>query len=151
MAQARSTLPAMTLTWIKEQRPTWDAPKMRIVGEAPAGIFDVHYRQLVQGALVPGDWWRVEDGGQILGYGWLDVVWGDAEILVAVDPSARKKGVGAFILDRLEDEARARGLNVLYNIVRPTHPDRDQVSAWFQSRGFRAAEDGSLQRAVPRK
>src|SRR5690348_2898282 len=112
----------MTLTWIRESSPRWDAGKVRIVGEAPAGVFDSRYRKLREGELVHGDWWRVELDGRTVGYGWMDVCWGDAEILLAVDPAARKGGAGNFILQHLHDEARARGLNYLTNIVRSTHP-----------------------------
>ena len=76
---------------------------------------------------------------------------GDAEILLATAPDARGQGVGSFILDHLESEAHERGINYLYNTVRPTHPDRDRVSAWLRTHGFQANEDGSLFRAaVPR-
>ena len=70
----------------------------------------------------------MEDGGRVVGYGWLDDVWGDAEILLAVEEPARGTGAGAFALARLEDEAAARGLNYVVNVVRDTHPDRDAVT-----------------------
>ena len=80
------------------------------------------------GERLPSDWWRVEDDGRVVGYGWLDDVWGDAEILLAVEESARGTGAGAFALARLEEEAAARGLNYVVNVVRDTHPDRDAVT-----------------------
>jgi ribosomal protein S18 acetylase RimI-like enzyme len=138
----------MALEWTRDNPPRWDADKQRIVGDAPAGIFDSRYRALREGDAVPGEWWRVEDGGSVVGYGWLDVVWGDAEILLATAPGARRKGVGALILDRLAGEARARGLSYLCNIVRPTHPDGEAVSKWLRSRGFTPDSDGRLVRAV---
>lgn len=138
----------MTLEWIRETPARWDAEKKRIVAGADTGIFDSRYRQCAEGAFVPGEWWRVEDGGRVVGYGWLDTVWGDAEILLATDIEARGRGVGTFILDHLEEEARARGLNYLYNVVRPTHPRREEISAWLEKRGFRPDEDGRLLRAV---
>ena len=67
----------------------------------------------------------MEDGDRVVGYGWLDDVWGDAEILLAVEERARGTGAGAFALARLEEEAAARGLNYVVNVVRDTHPDRD--------------------------
>jgi N-acetylglutamate synthase-like GNAT family acetyltransferase len=137
----------MALTWIRERAAVWDGDKQRIVGEA-RGIFDARYRELAPGALVPGEWWRVEDGKQVVGFGWLEVVWGDAEVLFAVAPDAREKGVGRFIVERLGEEARARGLRYLYNTVRPTHPERDAVTAWLVKRGFKLAEDGSLRAQV---
>ncbi len=138
----------MALSWIRESPPLWDEGKRRIVGGAPPGIFDRRYGELAEGELPPGDWWRVEDGGTTVGYGWLDVVWGDAEILLATASDARGRGVGTFILEQLDREAKQRGLNYLYNVVRPNHPDRARVSEWLQKRGFRPSEDGSLTRAT---
>lgn len=141
----------MALEWIRETSPRWDEEKARIVGGAPAGIFDSRYRSLLKGELLPGDWWRVQTGGKTVGYGWLDVVWGDAEILLATDPAHREKGVGSFILERLEDEARARGLGYLYNVVRPTHPDATRMNQWLEKRGFIRGEDDRLTRRVKPK
>lgn len=138
----------MALTWNAERPAHWDADKARIVGDAPTGAFDTRYRNLKVGDVVPGDWWRVEENGAVLGYGWLDVSFGDAEILLATAPSAQKKGVGAFVLDHLDAEARARGLNYLTNIVRPSHPQAKQVTAFLEKRGFKASEDGRLVRPV---
>ena len=56
--------------------------------------------------------------------------------------------MGAFILDRLEAEAHACGVNYVFNTVTPTHPDRARVTAWLQAHGFAATEDGELSRRV---
>ncbi len=138
------------LSWVRERLPVWDADKARIVGGAPAGVFDTRYGELAEGAPVPGEWWRAEREGAAVGYGWLEVVWGDAEILLAAAPEARGQGVGSFVLQRLEEEAKARGLNYLYNVVRPTHPEGERVAAWLSERGFKASEDGRLLRSVVR-
>jgi ribosomal protein S18 acetylase RimI-like enzyme len=138
----------MTLRWIYESPAVWDADKARIVGAAPEGVFDTRYAQAKVGDLVPGEWWRVEDGEATVGYGWLDVNWGDAEILLATAPEAQQRGVGSFVLSHLEQEARARGLNYLYNVVRPTHPDADRVTAWLKKRRFEPSADGRLLRGV---
>jgi N-acetylglutamate synthase-like GNAT family acetyltransferase len=130
----------------------WDAPKAAIVGGAPEGIFAIGRSN--SGDVLPGEWWRVEDGSGVVGYGWMEYTWGDAEILLAVAPERRDRGVGTFILDQLEQEAGARGLNYLYNVVRPTHPERQAVSDWLTSRGFVAShDDDRLMRRVryPRK
>lgn len=137
----------MSLAWIRERGPVWDQAKQRIVGGAPVGVFDARYKALAPGAPVPGEWWRVDDDGKTVGYGWLEVVWGDAEVLLATAPEAQGKGVGQFVLDRLEAEARARGLNYLYNVVRPTHPEGEKVGRWLAKRGFKAQEDGRLLRS----
>jgi N-acetylglutamate synthase-like GNAT family acetyltransferase len=79
-----------------------------------------------------------------VGYGWLEVVWGDGEVLFATAPAAREKGVASFVLEKLSEEARSRGLRYLYNTVRVTHPEKDRLTAWLTKRGFKPAEDGSL-------
>lgn len=139
----------MAHEWIHENPAYWDRSKEMLVGGAEPGIFELGARSV--GDVAPGDWWRVERGGTIVAYGWMDVNWGDAEILLAVAPDARRAGVGTFVLDMLESEARARGLNYLYNVVRPTHPDRERMTAWLVARRFRPADDGVLKRAVAHK
>jgi len=142
----------MSLRWIPESPARWDEPKQRIVGAAPTGMFDSRYSESIPGALIPGEWWRVEEDGEVVGYGWMDVTWGDAEILLATAPQAQGRGVGAFVLHGLEREARARGLNYLTNVVRPTHPDRSGITQFLEKRGFIASEDGRhLRSVVPRE
>lgn len=137
----------MGLHWIHESPAVWDPPKRAILEAAPEGSLPPLRHE--EGELVPGEWWRVETGGgEVAGYGWMDHTWGDAEILLAVHPDHRGRGVGTFILDRLEREAAGQGLNYLYNVVRPTHPDPRGVAEWLRRRGFRASDDGSLRRQV---
>ncbi len=130
----------MALNWIHEDGPArWDDDKQRIVGEAPAGTFDgIKYGK---GDLVAGDWWRAEEDGKVVGYGWMDTVWGDAQILLAVDDGARGHGIGTFILDHLESEAREQGLNYLFNVVPPEHPDPAGIKAWLTKRGFASSQE----------
>ncbi len=136
----------MSLQWIHENVPQWDANKDAIVGGGAAGIFELdNYKS---GEVIPGEWWRVEEDGRVLGYGWMDATWGDAEILLAVEPGARNKGAGTFILDRLDREAASRGLNYLYNVVSPTHPDAGGITGWLEKRGFELHGDASLRRRV---
>jgi GNAT superfamily N-acetyltransferase len=136
------------LTWAHEASPTWDADKQRVIGSAPEGALDLSY---AAGAPLPGDWWsaRTADGA-VVGYGWLDATWGgDAEILLAVDASAQKQGVGSFVIGHLEDEAAARGLNYVYNTVRASHPHRDDVHDWLAVRGYRGStSDTTLRKRV---
>ncbi|NIM00083.1 MAG: hypothetical protein GTN89_03960, partial [Acidobacteria bacterium] len=82
----------MALKWIAENPPHWDENKQRVIGGAPEGIFDLGDHE--PGALIPGEWWRVEDDGGVAGYGWMDCTWGDAEILLAVAPGRQGGGVG---------------------------------------------------------
>jgi ribosomal protein S18 acetylase RimI-like enzyme len=69
-------------------------------------------------------------------------------MLLAVDPAHQGRGVGTFVLDRLEEEAGRRGLNYLYNVVRPRHPDKEQITAWLEARAFELTSDGVLRRKV---
>lgn len=139
----------MPLRWDRESAPRWDAGKARIVGGAPQGVFALQSSS--DGDMLPGDWWRVTraEDGHVVGYGWMDHSWGDAEVLLAVEPGEQKSGVGTFILDRLEDEARARGINYMYNVVPAAHPDPQGLTRWLQRRGFAASkEDALLKRQV---
>jgi len=134
----------MTRRWIHEAPARWDAGKEAVLGGAPAGALDV---EALRGAgILPGDWWRVEEDGRTVAYGFMDAVWGDAEILVAAGPGAQGQGVGAYVLERLEEEARARGLRYLYNVVPPTHPRGAEVTRWLTSRGFKSSEEGGVLR-----
>jgi N-acetylglutamate synthase-like GNAT family acetyltransferase len=134
------------LTWVKDDDPRWDADRERVFATVPDGVFRAETR--TPGERLSSDWWRVEDGGRVIGYGWLDDVWGDAEILVAVEEAARGTGAGAFALARLEEEAAARGLNYVVNVVRDTHPDRVSVTEWFLAHGFAGTDDGRLRKRV---
>jgi len=134
------------LRWVKEDDPRWDADRERVFGTVPEGVFRAEARQ--PGDRLSGDWWRVEGPDRVIGYGWLDDVWGDAEILLAVEAGARGTGAGAFALARLEDEAAVRGLNYVVNVVRDTHPEREAVTAWFCAHGFAGTEDGRLRKRV---
>jgi len=136
----------MALAWVREDTPVWDATKQSIVGGAPAGALELPHLEL--GDLAPGEWFRVEDDGTTLGYGWMDCTWGDAEVTLAVDPRRQGEGIGAFIVRHLEKEAAARGVNYLYNAVRPTHPGRDTVTRWLERNGFQPSGHGLLKRRV---
>jgi N-acetylglutamate synthase-like GNAT family acetyltransferase len=134
------------LRWVKDDDPRWDADRERVFATVPEGVFRAELR--TPGERLSSDWWRVEDGGRVVGYGWLDDVWGDAEVLIAVEEGARGTGAGAFALARLEEEAAARGLNYVLNVVRDTHPDRAAVTEWFLAHGFTGTEDGRLRKRV---
>ena len=54
---------------------------------------------------------------------------------------------GEFIIDHLEAEAVARGLNYIYNVVPATSPNPEWVTAWLVGHGF-VAGDGDLRRRV---
>jgi len=134
----------MSFEWIHENPARWDDGKQRIVGGAE--VFD--FGSYSVGDLLPGDWWRVEREGKVVGYGWMDATWGDAEVLLAVASDARKSGVGTFVMDRLADEAHARGLNHLYNVIPEGHPEPDALRAWLLGRRFHPSEDGKVLKRV---
>jgi len=73
---------------------------------------------------------------------------GALEIALAVDPRRKGEGVGAFIVSSLEQEAAARGVNYLYNAVRPTHPDGARVTRWLENLGFKPSGDGLLKKRI---
>ena len=132
--------------WVHDPDPRWDEDRARVFATVPAGVFREVTRPA--GERLPGEWWRVLADGAVVGYGWLDDVWGDAEVLLAVDEGARGTGAGRFMLARLEEEAAARGLNYVLNVVHDTHPDRAAVTAWFLARGFTGTDDGQLRKRV---
>ena len=136
----------MTLTWTKENSPRWDEDKQRIFG--PAELAAVGLAAPSPGDPVPNEWWRVTNGNEAAGYGWLDSEWGDARITFVVAPGQRGRGVGDFILEHLEDEAAARGLNYIYNVVPDSHPDGAWIRNWLSTHGFHEASRGQLRRQV---
>jgi GNAT superfamily N-acetyltransferase len=134
------------MEWIHENPPHWDETKAKILGTSPEGVFRIG--PYAPGDLISGEWWRVEDGGTVLGYGWMDTNWGDAEILLCVDPSRRREGVGAFVLEHLAREAAAHGLNYMYNVVPAAHPEPEVFARWLLKHGFVRADDDSYKRRV---
>jgi GNAT superfamily N-acetyltransferase len=137
---------ATGLQWIREDAPCWDADKQRLFGEAELAATALN--PPAPGAVVADEWWHVADAaGVIVGYGWLDSEWGDAEVTFVVAPDRRGEGVGEFIIDHLEAEAVARGLNYIYNVVPATSPNPEWVTAWLVGQGF-VAGDGDLRRRV---
>ena len=76
----------MALHWVKEDTPRWDADKQRLFG--PEELAAVGYEPPSPGSVIADEWWRVtDDEGAVVGYGWLDSAWGDAEITFVVDRS----------------------------------------------------------------
>ncbi len=118
--------------WIREPFPVRRNDAMaRILGSIPPGSLS-----LPEGDLLPGDWWRLESNGEVVGYGWMDVTWGDAQVMIAVSADHRKAGHGATIVDHLAKEAHQRGLAYLFNTIPADHPDPDGVRAFLERQGF---------------
>ena len=62
------------------------------------------------------EFWVAEEDGKVVGCGALHVIWDDlAEIrTVAVDPDARRRGVGHAIVDKLIETARWLGVQRVF-------------------------------------
>jgi len=131
-------------SWHAEHRPTrLDEAKKAFFEAIPDGTVDLR----PAGDLLPGDWWRLEEEGKVVGYGWMDVTWGDAQILLAVAPGAQRKGYGAQILDHLEAEAKKQGLRYLFNTIPAGHPDVEGARGFLEANGFEGSGlDGMLLR-----
>lgn len=135
------------MEWVKEDVPRWDASKQAMFDDT--ALLSVGMDRPAPDASLADEWWHVvADDGEVVGYGWLDSEWGDAQIAFFVDPARRGSGIGAFIVDRLEAEARRRGLNYLYNVVPATHPDRAWMTQWLRRHGLRESSHGDLRRQV---
>ncbi len=136
----------MALSWTREPAPIWDAAKQRVLADLSVHLLGLN--EVSEGQRLADEWWRVEDGESVVGFGRLDDTWGDAEILVAVEPDSQGRGVGSFILEHLESEASQRGLNYLYNVVHPEHPEHDEIRAWFLARGFTPGTEAELRKQL---
>jgi GNAT superfamily N-acetyltransferase len=138
----------LDVEWIRETPAHWDDDKARVLGDLKPSLFG--FGTPTEGDALGDEWWRVEDGGAVIGYGRLDDTWGDAEILVLVAPDRQRRGAGRFILGHLEQEAAHRHLNYIYNVVPQGHPDPERVSDWLVSQGFSPNEAGELRKKVAR-
>ncbi|MHA3704794.1 GNAT family N-acetyltransferase [Jatrophihabitans sp. YIM 134969] len=137
----------MTLSWTKEARPRWDEDKDRVFTDADLAAVGLGSRPAV-GDAIADEWWAVRSDDDVVGYGWLDSEWGDAQITFSVAAAHRGAGVGSYVVDCLADEARERGLSIIYNVVPATHPDPAVVTAWLEARGFADAGEGELRKKV---
>ncbi len=135
------------MEWVRETPARWDGTKAAVLGDLSPALFGLG--SPTHGDALADEWWRVEQDGEVLGYGRLDDTWGDAEILMLVTPARRACGVGSFILARLEAEAAARRVNYIYNVVPQRHPDPESVTGFLTARGFERAEIGELRKRVP--
>lgn len=134
------------LAWNAERQARWDADKQRILGASSPDVFGFAAWP-TEGALLPGEWWRVAQGDQTVAFAWMDVTWGYAPVLVAVAAEARKSGVGAFAMDHLVAEAKTHGLAYVFNAIPATHPDPAGLAAFLTRCGYQPNEaDGRLYR-----
>jgi [ribosomal protein S18]-alanine N-acetyltransferase len=84
---------------------------------------------------LPGIWLTIaEDDGGARGFALLRIAAGEAELLLlAVDPLARRRGIGATLLLKAIDECRTRGADTLHLEVRAGNP----AAELYQKLGFR--------------
>ena len=80
------------------------------------------------------EFWVAEADGRVVGCGALHVLWEDlGEIrTVAVDQTAKRRGVGGLIVDRLIQHGRDLGIRRIFVLTFET--------SFFASRGFREIE-----------
>jgi N-acetylglutamate synthase-like GNAT family acetyltransferase len=136
------------MEWVRETPARWDRAKAAALGELAPELFGLG--RPTDGDPLADEWWRVEQDGEVLGYGRLDETWGDAEVLMLVTPARRACGVGSFILAQLEAEATARQVNYIYNVVPQRHPDPESVTGFLTTHGFEHTDVGELRKRVAR-
>jgi N-acetylglutamate synthase-like GNAT family acetyltransferase len=137
------------MEWVRETPARWNAAKAAVLGELAPELFGLG--RPADGDPLADEWWRVEQDGEVLGYGRLDDTWGDAEVLMLVTPARRSSGIGSFILANLEAEATARKVNYIYNVVPQRHPDPESVTDFLTTHGFERTDLGELRKRVSRQ
>lgn len=120
-----------------------------------AGLVDLDAIMALESATFPSDAWSREmmaaelaaahtryfvalDGADVVGYAGVSAPVGatQADIqTIAVDPAHRRRGIGAVLLSRLLDEARARGVDDVLLDVRADNPG---AQALYERHGFSA-------------
>jgi predicted acetyltransferase len=74
--------------------------------------------------------------GEILGYGWLADLQGEAEVSVVA--TVKGKGYGTKTLHNLEKEAKKLGYNRIVAVVQPENPCARDVLNWLFNNGYHA-------------
>ena len=93
-----------------------------------------------------------EEGGEILGYAVFSVLFEEAELAdIAVSPAARRRGIAAALLDRLEGQARRAGAERVLLEVRVSNAPamrlylkRGYVGCGVRPRYYADGEDGLI-------
>ena len=135
-----------SLTWVKDDDPRWDADRERVFATVGPGVFPGRAASRGSGCPVTGGGSRTTAGSSATAGSTTSGA--TRRSCSRSRRAARGTGAGAFALARLEEEAAARGLNYVVNVVRDTHPDRDAVTAWFLAHGFTGTDDGRLRKQV---
>ena len=85
-----------------------------------------------------GHYVAVRDGGRILGYSGFRYVLDEGHITtLAVAPRSRKKGVGTRLIERLLEDAAAKGLKKLYLEVRQSNIAAQKI---YKKLGFKTID-----------
>lgn len=61
------------MRWVRETPAHWDADKERVLGGLAPELFGFGTPR--EGDALGDEWWRVEDGDRVVGYGRLDDTW----------------------------------------------------------------------------
>ena len=132
---------------MKEDVPHWDADKQRLFDDA--ALRSVGMDPSRDGARSPtnGGGWSPTTARSSATAG-STASGGTRRSRSSSIPAHRGEGIGAFVLDRLEDEAHKRGLNYIYNVVPDTHPDRAWMTGWLEQHGLHESSQGDLRRQV---
>ncbi|GEM_PF-5388488 len=126
--------------WIKEDKAIWNENKARIIG-SNIGSFFLDFP--VQSDILPGEWFNLTDeNGEIVGYGWINVSEGDAEISVAIDGKYQGRGYGSQIIDNLYREVESLGFEEIIVVVRQENPNASDVVKWAYKNGYVAEWPG---------
>lgn len=120
--------------WIKEEEPVWDSDKEDIIDCAPQGSFNMGPKS---NGTISGDWWKLVENKRVIGYGWISMISGDAELLIAVRKSEQHKGYGNIILENLEMEASKLKHNKVVAIIQSENINAVNIIYWLDRKGFR--------------
>lgn len=128
------------MCWIKEEKPLWDRNKIKIIG-SNIGCFVIS--DIQEGDKLEGKWFKLTDKyGQIVGYGWIDIIGGEAEISVAVDKKYKGNGYGTQIINNLYTEIKKLGFDEVIAVVREENSNAEDVIRWVYKNGYIAEWPG---------
>jgi hypothetical protein len=117
------------LGWIEDRTPRWDSDRAELFATVANDMFPASLR--VDSRTLPGNWWRVVDGGPAVAFGWLHDVSDRAVALLAVAESAREGGARGYGAIRLGEEATSRGFDRVVEMRRRTYPGHAAVTVWI--------------------
>ena len=100
--------------------PRWGEAWNRKQIEGSLGMTNTHYRLIDETGGYP------EEGRPAVGFAMVRAAPGEEELLlIAVDPAARRRGLGARLIAQLCEDARARDAERLFLEMRENNPAKD--------------------------